>query len=138
MKRILAMILALVLCLGLCACGGSEEVVTKPSKEDIKDAIIHDTWVASLEEDGIVEEYTVKFLNNYEAKETSYYYYTDSGFSLSHTREGTYEITDDQIIISDSKNKVDIFIDYTYENGEISMIYIHLDKRIPLHKKTDE
>ena len=118
MKRILAMILALVLCLGLCACGESQ-----PTEEEVKDAIIQNDWIGStVNEEGYETKFRVTFMNNYDAK--LYRKYLGSGFD--YTWEGTYEITDDQIIISDSLNDVDFFIDYTYEDGEI---YLTLNDR---------
>jgi len=114
MKRMLAAILALMLCLGLCACGEYE-----PTEEEVKSAIIQNDWVATVDAgEGEVTEFRVMFLNNYEASLTRYY----SGSGFEYTWEGTYEITDSQIIITDSLNEIDFFIDYTYySSGEISL-----------------
>ena len=112
MKRILAMILALVLCLGLCACGESQ-----PTEEEVKSAIIKDCLYGTIENDYGHDCYTINFSNNNEA---TVLWEQSAGYVMdSHTYKGTYEIKKDQIIISDGG--MDFFIDYTFQNGQISM-----------------
>jgi hypothetical protein len=108
MKRIVSLLLVLVLCLGLCACGHSEE--------DAKKAIVQNSWIGSFGSEGQKTEFAVTFLNNNEAWIKVNY---PTGFE--YTWEGSYEVTDNQIVVSDTRNKVDIFVDYTFNGNKISL-----------------
>lgn len=120
MKRVLLLILVLALCLGLCACG--------PSEEEVKDAIIKETWLGHGETEYSKITYLVNFSNSNWATIDCYY----SSTGTSNYWEGTYEIRNDQIIVSDSDSGRDFFIDYTYSSGEISMTLNDGDRRVPL------
>lgn len=121
MKRAISILLVLVICLSLCACG--------VSKDRVRDDIIDKRWRGSIKPDSQGHEYIIRF--SYASTASVHWYtWTDVGFSYSDDWEGPYTIERDRIIISDGGK--DFFIYYTYRNGEINLTLKEDGKEIPL------
>lgn len=99
MKKALSLILALVMCLSLCACGGTASI----------DEALHGKWIAENGDGGI---YT--FDNGRFTCET-----VISGLNLG-AKEGGYKISNNVIKLS-YDNGVKSELKFTYENGTLSI-----------------
>ena len=126
MKKAISILLVLVLCFGLCACG--------VSKDKVKDDIIGNRWRGSIKPDTQGHEYIISF--SYAGTASVHWFtWTDVGFNYSEDWEGPYTIENNRIIISDGGK--DFIINYSYNGGEIKLILKEDGKEIPLEVMPD-
>ena len=132
MKRAISILLVLIICLSMCACG--------VSKDQVRDDIIDKRWYGSIDAyDGAGWiSYNVRFSYAYTAtvEWTSGVdgIYDVNGYIPGTTSslrwEGPYTIENNRIIVSDGGK--DIIIYYTYENGEIDLTVKNDEGNVPL------
>ena len=122
MKKYIAFILVITLCLSLCACGGSN--TTEPAENGVKDLVVG-TWVREykygskyyvttikVHKGGIGSFQTVETDENYEPKETIRF-----GETVSNNM--TWEVKDDILIITiDGGPFPATILGFTYQNDE--------------------
>lgn len=114
MKKVFSLILALVMCLSLCACGANKEKVKEEIQNELK-GIWEYSWYASAA--------------GFEC--SVFYQFGDSG-SMTETNvrngketvnHGYYIVTDDVIeIYYAGESEVKAELTYTYEDGELSLV----------------
>ena len=123
MKKALSLILVLVMCLSLCACGGEKKV----KKELIQRPWSYEEMVKTTYEDGSsISTREVTEYNFSNSGTVGYYhsvdcYYIGGQSNISKEKKnGTYTIEKDEIIISYDDGK-DTILKYEYNNGELKI-----------------
>ncbi len=131
MKKFLLILLALIMCFSLCACG--ESIQLKVDKE-----LNGTTW--STPSGGASPFKTVyDFVDDTKCYIDSYYYHSDSGFEISYVTYCTYSVISDseiQIVQHTRKRTSDVdfsplpededkicTLNYTYENGVLKIYH---------------
>ena len=119
MKKAISLLLVLVMCLALCACG---------SKEKVKKELIQKPWsYEEYEYDSSFKTLEVTSYNFSNSGTVGYYHSVDCYFSFGglsniakEKKNGTYTIEKNEIIISyDDGN--DTILKYEYNNGELKI-----------------
>lgn len=135
MKRYIALILALMMSLSLCACGGADETpesaapetevatdTTKNSYEDVREALIGDWGWIIVEAEREFAKYAHVDEFRADGHGTKIWYNLDPSGEIESATSWpfTYEITDSQIICAYESSFGDIRYDYysyTFEDG---------------------
>lgn len=101
MKKIVAMMLALAMCLSLCACGGNPYA-------EVEEAL-QGEWT-----------YTHRYGDSVYTFNDGTVVCKGNTLGVEHTSAGTYEIGDHAIHIT-YENGIEAVFEYIYENGELSL-----------------
>ena len=115
MKKALSLILALVLCLSLCACGNNES--------KIKDALINGVWASDeTTDDGTVRTYDYKivFYSDGTVKKTHIHHTYNWPWKLDpeeETSTGTWSIDGSNVILTFGNDAPKSF-SFSYDEGE--------------------
>ena len=131
MKKVLSLILALVMCLSLCACGGTsngteptitEPTITEPTEKELKDLVVG-TWIREYTFDG---KSFVTTINIYKGGTGTFQ--TEDDYSITDYIGGeevpdstTWEIVDDVLnieIAGDGLFTDNTIMGFVYSNEE--------------------
>ena len=131
MKKTISLLLALVLCMSLCACGGGGDAgieTTEKSYEEVRAALVGEWGMLYFDDSAAATVY--EFRENGTGNWFRYdLYSTNKKIKDVHSWAMTYEITDSQIIChwtSVSGDAKQTIFDYTFENGTLRIVINNL------------
>ena len=132
MKKIIALVLALCMVLGLCACGGNAGGNAGGATKPQKDSVAGFYALVGIEEDGEYTDMTSEEMSYFNPDELSYVIMKDGGTAIVYMEFEEYQFTYNSSSFMDDEGGA---IDYKFKDGKL-VLYFEDDLTF-YYQKTD-